>query len=100
VRFFAPRSQELGRRVQPLLAQRPDHNVTIHRVKKGDTLGGLASRFNSGVKLIMKANGLTSTNLRVGRTLNIPLRGPCTSCPVPPPLVLPPRCLPPDPPKS
>ncbi|MDP1826355.1 MAG: penicillin-insensitive murein endopeptidase [Archangium sp.] len=100
-RFFGGRSQELGRRIQPLLAKQPEQNLVIYRVKKGDTLGGLAVRYNSGVKLIQKANGLTSTSLRVGRTLNIPLRGPCTNCPIPPPLVVPARCLPPEaPPKS
>jgi LysM repeat protein len=98
VRFFAARSQELGARLQPLLAKQPEQNLVIHRVQKGDTLGGLATRFNSSVKLIQKANGLTSAALRVGRTLNIPLRGPCTNCPQPPPLVVPPRCLPPEPP--
>ncbi len=98
VRFYAGRSQELGRRIAPLLAKQPEQNLVIHRVKSGDTLGGLAARYNSGVKLIQKANGMTSTALRVGRTLNIPLRGPCTNCPVPPPLVVPPRCLPPEPP--
>jgi LysM repeat protein len=101
VRFFAARSQELGARIQPLLAKQPEQNLVIHRVQKGDTLGGLATRFNSSVKLIQKANGLTSTSLKVGRTLNIPLRGPCTNCPLPPPLIVPPRCLPPEtPPKS
>lgn len=101
VRFFSGRSQELGRRIQPLLAKQPEQNVVIYRVKNGDTLGGLATRYNSGVKLIQKANALTSSALRVGRTLNIPLRGPCTNCPVPRPLVVPARCLPPSlPPKS
>lgn len=101
VRYFAGRSQEIGRRIAPLLAKQPDQNIVIHRVKSGDTLGGLASKYNSGVKLIQKANGMTNTSLRVGRTLNIPLRGPCTNCPVPPPQVVPPRCLPPAlPPKS
>lgn len=98
VRFYSGRSQELGRRIQPLLAKQPEQNLVIHRVKKGDTLGGLAAKYNSGVKMIQKANGMTSTALRVGRTLNIPLRGPCTNCPVAPPLVVPPRCLPPEPP--
>ncbi|HEY1087743.1 MAG TPA: penicillin-insensitive murein endopeptidase [Archangium sp.] len=96
VRYFGARSQELGRRIGPLLAKQPEQNLVIHRVRKGDTLGGIASKYNSGVKLIQKANGLSSTNLKVGRTLNVPLRGPCTSCPVPAPLVLPPRCLPPE----
>lgn len=98
VRFYSGRSQELGRRIAPLLARQPEQNLIIHRVKSGDTLGALAVKYNSGVKLIQKANGMTNTALRVGRTLNIPLRGPCTNCPVPPPLVVPPRCLPPEPP--
>lgn len=98
VRFYAGRSQELGRRIQPLLSKQPEQNLVIHKVKSGDTLGGLAARYNSGVKLIQKANGMTTTSLRVGRTLNIPLRGPCTNCPLPPPLVIPPRLLPPPPP--
>lgn len=98
VRYYSPRSQELGRRIQPLLAKQPEQNLVIHRVKKGDTLGALAMKYNSGVKLIQKANGMTSTALRVGRTLNVPLRGPCTNCPLPPPLSIPARCLPPEPP--
>jgi hypothetical protein len=100
VRFFAPRSQELGRRLQPLLAKRPEENVVIHRVRRGDTLGHLAMRYGSTVRLIQKANGLHGTLLRVGRTLKIPLRGPCTNCPLPPPLVLPARRLPPDRPEA
>lgn len=100
VRYYAGRSQELGRRITPLLAKQPEQNLVIHRVKKGDTLGALAMKYRSGVKLIQKANGLKGTALSVGRTLNIPLRGPCTSCPVAPPLVVPPRCLPPEPTKS
>ncbi len=95
VRFFSARSQELGWRIQPLLAKRADENIVVHRVQKGDTLGHLAQRYGSGVKLIQKANGLADTQLRVGRTLNIPLRGPCTQCPLPAQVVLPPRRLPP-----
>ncbi|MBL8950257.1 MAG: penicillin-insensitive murein endopeptidase [Myxococcaceae bacterium] len=93
VRFFAPRSQELGRRVQPLLAKRPDENKLVHRVRPGETLGALAIRYGSSVKLIQKASGLASTLLSVGRTLIVPLRGPCTQCPVTPPVVVPPRVI-------
>lgn len=100
VRFYAPRSQELGRRIQPMLAKRPEENLVIHRVRRGDTLGHLAIKYGSTVRLIQKANGLNGTMLRVGRTLNIPLRGPCNNCPLPPPLVLPARRLPPVEPKA
>jgi LysM repeat protein len=93
VRFFAARAQELGRRVQPLLAKRADENMVIHRVKPGETLGAVAARYGSTVKLIQKASGLANTLLSVGRTLVVPLRGPCTQCPVAAPVVLRPRLL-------
>lgn len=95
VRFYSPRAQELGRRVQPILAKRPDENIAIYRVRSGDTLGHIAQRFGSGVTLIQKANGMRNTFLRLGRTLVVPLRGPCTRCPLPPPVVVPERRLPP-----
>jgi LysM repeat protein len=94
VRFYAARSQELGQRIQPLLAKEPEQNVLIYRVKKGDNLGKIAMKFGSGVKMIQKANHMTNTKLSVGRTLNIPIRGICTHCPVSPPVVVPPRTLP------
>ncbi len=93
VRFFSPRAQELGHRVQPLLAKRPDENKVVHRVRPGETLGHLAMKYGSTVKLIQKASGLASTLLSVGRTLIVPLRGPCTQCPATPPVVVPPRVI-------
>jgi LysM repeat protein len=95
VRLFSPRAQELGVRLQRFLAEQKDDNVVIHRVVKGDSLGKLAQRYGSTVALIQKANGLAGTALSIGRTLSVPLRGPCTQCPVPPPVVVPPRRLPP-----
>lgn len=93
VRFFAPRSQELGRRVQPLLAKRPDENKIVHRVRAGETLGHLAAKYGTTVKLIQKASGLAGTMLSIGRTLVVPLRGPCTQCPVAAPVIVPPRLI-------
>lgn len=96
VRFFAPRAQELGRRVQPLLAQRPEHNILSHRIRSGDTLGTIARRYGSTIQLIMRANGMRKSFLRAGRMLSVPLRGPCTKCPLPPEVVVPARRLPPE----
>jgi murein endopeptidase len=94
VRFFSARAQELGRRVQPLLAKRADENKLVHRVQRGDTLGGVAARYGSTVKLIQQASGLAGgALLSIGRTLIVPLRGPCTQCPVAAPVVVPPRLL-------
>lgn len=96
VRFYSPRAQELGRRVQPLLAQRPEHNLVSHRVKRGDTLGAIARRYGTTVALLQRANGMKRSFLRVGHSLNVPLRGPCTKCPLPPEVVVPQRLLPPE----
>ncbi|ATB46669.1 penicillin-insensitive murein endopeptidase [Corallococcus macrosporus] len=96
IRFHNPRAQELGRRVQPFLALQPEHNVTTHRIRSGDTLGGIALKYGSTVAMIKKANRMKSNFLRAGNRLSVPLRGPCTHCPVPPPFVLPSRRLPPD----
>lgn len=96
VRFFSPRSQELGRRLQPLLTKEPARNVVIHRVQSGDTLGRIAAHYGSSVTLIQRANGLATSALRSGRTLKVPLRGACVHCPRSPALRVPPRRLPPE----
>src|SRR5205085_2461144 len=69
VRFFAPQSQELGRRIQPLLARRPDQNLVWHRVKGGQTLGHIAMRYDTSVTAIMKANHMHRTFLHIGQQL-------------------------------
>ena len=42
-----------------------------YEVQKGDTLSGLAKRFNTTVELIMKANGLKTPSIRIGKKLKI-----------------------------
>lgn len=97
VRFYNPRAQELGRRVQPLLSERPDLNRTVHRIRRGDTLGHIAKRYGTTVTAIRKVNpGLNPKALRPGRTISVPVRGQCVRCPAPPPLVVPARRLPPE----
>ncbi|HEY3447728.1 MAG TPA: penicillin-insensitive murein endopeptidase [Myxococcales bacterium] len=96
VRYYSPRSQELGRRVQPLMPKgKPEYNFTVHRIRSGDNLGKLAHKYDTTITAIKKANGTTSSFLRAGRTLTIPLGTACIDCPVPPEVVVPPRRLPP-----
>jgi LysM repeat protein len=66
----------------------------MHRVRSGDTLGAIAMRYNSSVPSIRNANRIRGHMLRIGQVLSVPLRGPCTRCPVPPPVVVPPRRAP------
>lgn len=94
VRFFNPRAQELGRRVAPLLAEKPEFNVAMHKVKRGDNLGKIALRYGSSVPAIRKANHLKNNFLKLGMVLQVPLHGACTHCPVPAQVVVPPRRLP------
>lgn len=46
--------------------------ATTYKVRSGDTLSAIAARFNTTVKKIKVANGLTSNTLRIGQVLAIP----------------------------
>lgn len=43
----------------------------LYKVKKGDTLGGIAKRYHCSVKQLQTWNGLRGTNIRVGQTLRV-----------------------------
>ena len=43
-----------------------------HNVAKGDSLWGLAKRYNTTVEAIQAANGISGTNIQAGQTLQIP----------------------------
>ncbi|ARU88120.1 LysM peptidoglycan-binding domain-containing protein [Pseudomonas sp. M30-35] len=45
-----------------------------YKVRRGDTLSGIASRYNTSVNGIRELNKLTSNSLRVGQTLSLPMR--------------------------
>jgi LysM repeat protein/murein endopeptidase len=96
VRFYNPIAQELGRRVHPFLVQagivEPPVYTVRHVVRAGQTLGHLAARYGTSVGSIQRANGLTTTQLRAGRSYRIPVRA---VAPPSVPLVVPPRQLPP-----
>ena len=95
VRLYNPRAQELAHRLAPLMPKRPEENVAFYRVVKGDTLGGIAHKMGSSVKTLKTANHLTTSFLKLRQVLRVPLRGPCTNCPVPPLVAIPPRHVPP-----
>ncbi|MGB0775511.1 MAG: LysM peptidoglycan-binding domain-containing protein [Akkermansiaceae bacterium] len=43
-----------------------------HTVVSGDSLWGLARKYNTSIEAIQQANGLTGTNIQTGQTLTIP----------------------------
>lgn len=50
----------------------PGGSTTSHTVVSGDSLWGLAKRYNTTIEEIQVANSLTSTLIRTGQTLQIP----------------------------
>ena len=95
VRFYNPVAQELGRRAFPYLVDanivKPPVYSVRHVVTSGQTLGLLAARYGTSVRAIMQANGLTTTQLRAGRSYRIPVK---TAAPPIAPVVIPLRTLP------
>ncbi len=56
----------------------PSVNFKSHLIAQGDSLGGIARKYGVSVSAIQKSNGLTSTRIRAGRNLLIPVRGQLT----------------------
>ena len=50
----------------------PVANTIPHNVARGDSLWGLAKRYNTTVEAIQAANGISGTNIQTGQTLQIP----------------------------
>ncbi|OGE21930.1 MAG: hypothetical protein A3J42_03545 [Candidatus Dadabacteria bacterium RIFCSPHIGHO2_12_FULL_53_21] len=64
--------------INPMIAQRSVGGT--HRVKRGETLGRIASRYGVSVSSIKRANGMRSSTIRSGQVLTIPgLSGPSSS---------------------
>lgn len=69
-------SGRAGQFAQNYAAIPPDQmrNWVIHRVKRGETIGGIARRYGIAASIIMEANKLRSArHLSIGRTLVIPI---------------------------
>lgn len=64
--------------VNPMIAQRSAGGT--HRVRRGETLGKIASRYGVSMSSIKRANGMRSSTIRTGQVLRIPgLSGPSSS---------------------
>jgi hypothetical protein len=59
---------------KPKPKSKPKPKTTRHVVKKGDTLSGIAGRYNSSVSAIRSANGISGSLIRPGQSLVIPKR--------------------------
>jgi membrane-bound lytic murein transglycosylase D len=69
-------AEELMAAVDPrelFAAQRPDRE---HRVRRGDTLSGIATEYRVSLSALMRANGMTNrTVIRVGQVIMLPSDG-------------------------
>jgi membrane-bound lytic murein transglycosylase D len=53
----------------------PQPKYTVHRVRRGDTLSTIATKYHSSIQRIMEANNIRRAKLlRIGKKLKIPLR--------------------------
>lgn len=50
-----------------------------YKIQPGDSLGGIANKFGTQVKVLKSANNLSSNNIRAGKYLLIPSANPSTS---------------------
>lgn len=55
-------------------ASKPTASVNQYKVSSGDSLGAIAQKHGVSVKDLMRENRLTSSNIRLGQTLQIPVK--------------------------
>lgn len=58
-----------------IVQQAPTVSFANHRIVRGDTLSGIAKRYDVSVSSLRKANKLSGNNIRAGRDLLIPVSG-------------------------
>ena len=96
VRFFNPIAEETARRCYTALVAHkklPPARYSIpHKVKRGETLTGIAKKYGTTVAVLMRANGLKKSVIQADKTYYIPRAG--SAAPAPP-LDVPPRRVPP-----
>ncbi|MFT5780634.1 MAG: LysM repeat protein, partial [Crocinitomicaceae bacterium] len=61
----------------------PAGSYQYHKVKSGETLGTIASRFGTTVGAIQRLNGLSSTRIYVGQRLKVKAGAGATTTPTP-----------------
>jgi len=61
------------KKFQPSENQKTRYSVVTHRVKKGDSLWNIARKYNTNTKSIVRQNNLSSTQLKIGQRLKIPV---------------------------
>jgi len=54
------------------LPSSPVTSTIDHTVVSGDTVWGLSKKYNTSQNAILQANGLTSSNIRIGQVIKIP----------------------------
>ncbi len=96
VRFYNPVAEETARRCYSALVQQKKllpmrYNIT-HKVKKGETLSGMAKLYGTTVATIMRANGMKKSMIQANKTYFIPRTGPAAPAET---LEVPPRRVPP-----
>jgi len=57
---------------KPKPKPKPKPSFTYHKVRRGDTLSGLARRYGTSVSRIKQSNRISGTVIRLGETLKIP----------------------------
>jgi len=51
------------------------HYYIHHRVRRGETVSTIASRYGSSTSAVMSANGLRNSRIRIGQVLKVPPKG-------------------------
>jgi len=73
------KSEELIAKIDTIPVSNIKPNRFYYKVKRGDTLSGIAKRYSTSVKTLMLANSMRKSTIRVGTILKVPGSGSSSS---------------------
>ena len=72
IRRYFDANPRIGVMAASARPEQSPHNIR-HVIRRGDTLSGIADRYNTSMQRIRSVNGLRSDTVRLGQTLRIPV---------------------------
>ncbi len=69
--IFNYKPQIYNKRRSTVTVTTPKSAVRYHKIRRGETLGGIAAKYHVSVKQLRQWNGIKGNNIRIGRTIRV-----------------------------
>ena len=69
--IYSYKPQVYQKRRKTVEVETPKSSVRYHKIRNGETLGGIAAKYHVSVKQLRRLNGIKGSNIRAGKSIRI-----------------------------